>query len=321
MQQETEANIDWPELNSRPPSLPQFHQDVAKAHSPVRKTKARPPVEEEPAVRSIHFSTAPHTSIWDSHPSRLCNCHKPNVDMTSKCGLGILLLAAVLSTFGVWFLPVSSETAEIFLLLSGQTATSTESNRNSTQSGDLDTRLTERTIFPNSSVTDAPETSPISGLTEGIAQPMFTASPDILSAANLNSSWSAEETTGAVNSTVELNTSKELLSGAELLNRSISSSLNFPSAEELPLTSATTSHSMEISMTACVQATNLTDAEVLAIAIGALFLAIILSSLFYQLVIYLRNKEVNRDSSIYIIENELHKYDMDSSGEQPETKL
>ncbi|XP_031748781.1 uncharacterized protein LOC116407528 [Xenopus tropicalis] len=251
--------------------------------------------------------------------------------MASKRGLGILLLAAVLSTFGVWFLPVSSATAEIFLLLSGQTvaqsATSTESNKNSTltKGGDLDTRPTEATILLNSSSdAGAPETSPISALSTGAAQSMFTPSPDIFSAANINTTWNTKETQGAGNSTAELNTSKELLSEAELLNRSQSSSQNFPSAKqqpERPLTSATTSRAVEVSMTACIQATRLTDAEVLAIAIGALFLAIILSSLLYQLVIYLRNQKANRDSSIYIIENDLHKYNMDANEEQPETKL
>ncbi|KAG8456208.1 hypothetical protein GDO86_002124 [Hymenochirus boettgeri] len=230
------------------------------------------------------------------------------VDMSKKCGLGVLrvlLLAALLSAFGIWFLPVSSATAEIFLLLSGQAVAqppvSTESYKTSTTvknltgSGHLETRIVESNTQLNSHLNTSyigREHSQNTTLTDRSTQPAFAPSTAIYPAQTIDTLSVSADPTGPVNLTTQ----------------------------EQPLPSLITSTDIEISMT-CTQATHPTDAEVLAIAVGAVFITIIISALLYQWVLYMRKKKVNRDSSIYIIEDELPKYEMDVNSVEPETKL
>ncbi|XP_068127743.1 uncharacterized protein [Hyperolius riggenbachi] len=175
--------------------------------------------------------------------------------------------------------------------------------------------LTEETSeIPTEFSTFSEETS--SNSTEPLLETHSSTVTYNSSTENLDTVWTTESpvTVQSTDGTTTLGNITETNSNSHTTN----------STPILPLTdqpSDFTTAAMEDGKSVCIRTSSLTDAEVLAIAIGAVFLTIILSALLYQLVAFMSKKNVNMGSSIFIIENELTKHDLEANGLQPETKL
>lgn len=50
-------------------------------------------------------------------------------------------------------------------------------------------------------------------------------------------------------------------------------------------------------------------------------LTFVLGAILYQFAVFMRKKQGNVESSVYVIENEHNKQDLEANGLQPETKL
>ncbi|XP_071998018.1 uncharacterized protein [Engystomops pustulosus] len=238
--------------------------------------------------------------------------------MKSKCGLGVLLLAALLSAIAIWFLPVNSAAADILLFITGGAVspitTPTEAHDIQTY-GKLPTLKSvplEETNTPHGSdfVTHIEENN----LTRSVVQTHSPSAPenDIVTTRSPDTSWII------VNLTSDAQTDAASLTGTEINNFT----RFYPSlylVDQWSSTPDTNSDRMETDKAVCDSGPN--NAEVLAIAIGAVFFTVLLSALLYQFAVFMRNKNTPRDSSVFIIENELHKYDVEANGLEPETKL
>ncbi|KAM5193775.1 uncharacterized protein ACMZJ9_019318 [Mantella aurantiaca] len=254
--------------------------------------------------------------------------------MKSKPGLGVLLLAALLGAFGFW---LSNAAADIFFLLAGETTTHTTrgsialapqakayevrtynrrtpSETNVTEGGFIE----ETTSFTFTDIsTDAEEASPNATLTVTDIYPATTERYNS-STEHLDTEWVSLSPT-----TVQRPTDNNY--GTETVTRT---NIDFHPTNLPPRPSYTeegsvpdiTTSTMETDKSICIRTSGLTDAEVLAVVIGAVFLTIVLSAILYQFVIFMRKKQINVDNSIYIIENE-HKNDLEANGFQPETRL
>ncbi|XP_075710904.1 uncharacterized protein LOC142744097 [Rhinoderma darwinii] len=238
--------------------------------------------------------------------------------MRSKYGLGVLLLAALLGAIAIWFLPVTSAAADILLLITGEAVThrTTQTEAYEIQTyGKLPTLTSgslEETTTSNVSdlVTDFEENN----LTWSVDQTYSPATQDndIFSTKSPESPWIIKDLTS------DVLTNAENITVTEINNHTrFYPSLYF--VDKQSVTPDITTDVMETDRTVCYSGP--TNAEVLAIAIGAVFLTILLSALLYQFAVFIRNKKAHRDSSVYIIENELHKYDVEANGLEPETKL
>ncbi|XP_063313035.1 uncharacterized protein LOC134612577 [Pelobates fuscus] len=242
--------------------------------------------------------------------------------MKSKCGLRFLLVAVLLSAFSIWFLPVNSATTDIFLLLAGRTSirtkTVTESYEDSTyathdvNTRDLDTNITVAVtlLAKPEEVTDIQGSSYNSTLSDKDTQSAFIPSKD--TSPTRNSLYALLEFT-TFNPVTESNTDKQSFTVPDLNTQDTNSSgIVTPEPSLAPEFSTA---GMGDNQTACIRSTGITEAEVLAIVVGAVFMTILLSALLYQLAVYMKKKKTKRPSSVYIIENELHKYDMEANGD------
>ncbi|KAM8960158.1 uncharacterized protein RCH25_035892 [Pelodytes ibericus] len=248
--------------------------------------------------------------------------------MKRKCGLRFLLLAALLSAFGVWFLPVNSATVDIFLLLAGKTAneptTLIEFNEKSTSEtldskiSHLDANVTDVTtlLTETEDVTDSYNYTQSGNKT----QPAFTPSREPFSTTTApNTEVTVVELT-TINNVTECNTGIDRVTQTILSTQDTNSSDSITDTEIQSVPPEITTIEMDDNKTICIRNEGPTQAEVLAIVIGAVFMTILLSALLYQFAAFIKKKKAKRDSSIYIIENELHKYDIENEL-QPDTKL
>ncbi|XP_075424145.1 uncharacterized protein LOC142464669 isoform X1 [Ascaphus truei] len=264
--------------------------------------------------------------LWDAAVT------KTNLEMKSNCGVEVLLMTAIASAFGIWFLSIYSATTDTFLSLAGgpeiRPTALAESGENSTygkyqrESVDLETSFAELTTllkvqyfvpgteypFPNSTLI---ETNP---------QPTVTQNIGTLSTKqSLSTSWTDGDL-AAVNSSVEANTGKEV-TWTTLSNQYTDTSQNITPTEDPSLSTDSITAMMEGNRTVCIRDTGPSEPEILAIVVGGVFLATLICALSYQLVVFMRKKNVKRHSSVYIIENDILKYDLEANGIQPETKL
>ncbi|XP_066458011.1 uncharacterized protein [Eleutherodactylus coqui] len=234
---------------------------------------------------------------------------RTNVEMRSKRGPGALLLAALLITIAIWFLPVNSAAADILLLITSGTHKTTQTEAYETRTyGRLPTLRTvslEETNVPHVSdaVTDFFRED---NLTLSAAWTHYPVTPDsdISSTKSPDSSGTAADLTSDVQ--------------ADLHNQTHF----YPTlylVDKRSVTSDITADVEETDKTVCDSGPN--HSEVLAIVLGAIFLTMLISALSYQLTVFIRNKRVHRESSVYIIENEMHKSDVEANGLQPETKF
>ncbi|KAM4707133.1 uncharacterized protein O3C94_003681 [Discoglossus pictus] len=289
-------------------------------------SRAQPPMREEqsPFMCPLFLEVAQDTAallVYSLNPEIF---GKSNVEMKSKCGLGVILLAVVLSAFGAWFLPASSATTDILLLLSGgasiQPTTLTAPYENNTYSSyhlereDLHTTLLE---IP-AAVTDQNETSQKSTLSDTKVQPDYAPSVDSF-ATQKPSTWTADDLTAALNFSVEVNTDKEEVTGT--ISNFYTNSSQSIKPKDLSLAPDMITSGMDVNMTSCIVSGGPKGGEILAIALGVAFLTILFGALFYQLVLYLRERKIKRLSSVYIIENEMNKYNLEANITEPETKL
>lgn len=250
---------------------------------------------------------------YNIYPSFPDLCYNPtNVEMKSKYGLGVLLLAALLSAIAIWFLPVNSTAADILLFITGGADTRTTTQSEAYEIHTYRTLPTSKsetnTTYASNFVTDFNE-----NLTLSVAQTDYPDTPgnDIFSTKSPDTSWIIEDLTS------DVQTNAGSIAGTELNNHThFYPSLDFVDKR---LVTPDITDVMGTEKTVCDSGP--TNAEVLAIAIGAVFLTVLLSALLYQLAVFMRNRKAHRDSSVFIIENELHKYDVEANGLEPETKL
>ncbi|KAM3936699.1 uncharacterized protein RB166_021572 [Leptodactylus fuscus] len=227
--------------------------------------------------------------------------------MKSKCGLGVLMLAALLSAIAIWLLPVNAAAADILMLLTGGGVTHTTTQ---TETYDIQTYgkipalksvSLEVTSTPNISdfVTDFKE-----NLTLPVVQTEYpvTSDNDIFSTQSPESSWIIANVT-----------SDDQIDTVSVTGTHINNHTHFYPSLYF------TADVMENDKTVCNSGPN--NAEILAIVIGAGFLTILFSALLYQFTVFLRNRKAQRDSSVFIIENELQKYDIEANGVEPDTRL
>ncbi|XP_075049024.1 uncharacterized protein LOC142108949 [Mixophyes fleayi] len=251
--------------------------------------------------------------------------------MKSKCGPGVLLLAAVLTAIGVGFLPLNTAAAGILLLLAGgpttHRATLTEPydgrtyGNLPTDTSGLENGLRKETssLIASNIVTNSEETS--YNLTSTVTKIHSAATPsgDIFSTEIPDTSWITVGQSTAIDSP-DVSPGTGRVTGPELTNHT-NSSANPSSTAKSSVTLNVTTAAMETDKAVCIRPTGMTDAEVLAIVVGAVFITILLSALLYQLSVFMKKKKKKRESSVYVIENQLHKYDFEANGLQTETKL
>ncbi|XP_044146916.1 uncharacterized protein LOC122935214 [Bufo gargarizans] len=233
--------------------------------------------------------------------------------MKSRWGLGVLLLAALLSGIAIWLLPVNSAAADILLLITGgaviRPTTQTEAYEIQTYRTRLTLKSTTNLPHESDFITNFEE-----NLTLSVAKTHNPVTPESESFSTKipNSSWiNADQT-----SDVQPDTRR--IAGAELSDRT----RFYPRLYFVDKQSATTDITtdvMETDKMVCESGPN--NAELLAIVTGAVFLTILLSALLYQFAVFMKNKKAQRDNSVFIIENEVHKYDVEANGLEPETKL
>ncbi|XP_069601498.1 uncharacterized protein [Ranitomeya imitator] len=234
--------------------------------------------------------------------------------MKSKCGLGVLLLAGLSSAIAIWFLPVNSAVADILLLITGgavtRTTTQTEVSELQTYRSlpTLKSDSLEETNTPKESdfVTDFEENN----LTLPAAPTDYPATLDNDITQSPNSSWSTTDLTGGVQN----NTGG--IAGTELHNHTHF----YPSLYSVATPSVSPDMTTNVmDKTDC--STGPKSGEVLAIAIGVVFVTIILGALLYQFTVFMSKKRAHNDCSVYVIENEFQKYDIEANGLERDTKL
>ncbi|XP_053313557.1 uncharacterized protein LOC128475096 isoform X2 [Spea bombifrons] len=237
--------------------------------------------------------------------------------------LALETVEALLGAIGVWFIPVHSATADLLLLLTGRTATPPTTvtepyphMRQRTEAGGLDAHVTGVTLeTAQDELTHSQDVSYSSPLRD-TNSPSFDFTPR----ADTQNSPSDLELT-SLHSAVVANTDKERVAETVLTTQHRTSLPHtFPTEHQSGAPDITTT-AMEVNKDMCVPYSGLTDAEVLAVVIGVLFMTILLSALFYQFVVFMKKKKAIRNSSIYIIENELHKHDIEGNSFQPDTRL
>ncbi|KAM4049192.1 uncharacterized protein ACNLHF_007083 [Anomaloglossus baeobatrachus] len=236
--------------------------------------------------------------------------------MKSKCGLGVLL-AGLLSAIAIWFLPINSAAADILLLITGGAVT-----RTTTQTEVSEIQPYGR--LPTLKSVSLEETNTPQGLEVVTdfeknyltlpAVPTYypaTLDNDIFTTESPDSSWNTTDLTGGVQ-----NETGGVI-GTELQNHT-NFNPNLYSVDKQSITPAMTTD--VIDKTDCSSGPK--SGEVLAIALGVFLFTFILGALLYQFAVFMRKKKVHSDSSVYIIENEIHKYDIEEvNGLEHETRL
>ncbi|XP_069816816.1 uncharacterized protein [Dendropsophus ebraccatus] len=232
--------------------------------------------------------------------------------MKSKCGAGVLLLAALLSAIAVWFLPVSSAAADILLLLTGGSVTRTSAQ---TKADEIRTFRNLPTLTSEANSTHLSDS--VTDLGENVTFSV-TQTPYPVTADNTFITKSPEITGSIADITSDVQTDTRTIAGTEGNNRTDFYPSLHP-GDQRSVTPDISTGTMEMDKAECNPGP--TSGEVLAIAVGAVFLTVLLSALLYQFAVFMRNRKAPRDPSVYIIENELHKYDVEANGLEPETKL
>ncbi|XP_040271927.1 uncharacterized protein LOC120988497 [Bufo bufo] len=229
--------------------------------------------------------------------------------MKSRWGLGVLLLAALLSGIAIWFLSVNAAAAaDILLLITGgaviRPTTQTEAYEIQTYRTRLTLKSTTNLPHQSDFITNFEE-----NLTLSVAKTHNPLTPESESFSTKipDSSWIKAD---------QADTRR--IAGAELSDRTrFYPRLYF--VDKQSVTTDITTDVMETDKMVCEPGPN--NAELLAIVTGAVFLTILLSALLYQFAVFMKNKKAQRDNSVFIIENEVHKYDVEANGLEPETKL
>ncbi|XP_072270046.1 uncharacterized protein [Pyxicephalus adspersus] len=256
---------------------------------------------------------------------------KSNVEMKSKPGLGVLLLAALLGAIGFW---LSNAAADIFYLLASES--DTDKSHGSTIPISL-TKAYESRIYNR-------KNPPVESLTVDTTSFTFSDIPTDSEERTPNSTQILTEiypaTTEKSNSstehlapgwiTVNMTTVQSPIDNSTGTGADTATITTSNHTHSTPITSFTgmgsvthevTTVKMEADKSVCISTSSLTDAEVFAIVIGAVFLTIVLSAILYQFAVFLRKKQTTVDSSIYIIENEHQKHDLEANGLQVDTRL
>ncbi|KAG9487846.1 hypothetical protein GDO78_007573 [Eleutherodactylus coqui] len=198
---------------------------------------------------------------------------RTNVEMRSKRGPGALLLAALLITIAIWFLPVNSAAADILLLITSGTHKTTQTEAYETRTyGRLPTLRTvslEETNVPHVSdaVTDFFRED---NLTLSAAWTHYPVTPD----SDISSTKSPDSPGTAADLTSDVQTDPGSTSGTDLHNQTHF----YPTlylVDKRSVTSDITADVEETDKTVCDSGPN--HSEVLAIVLGAVFLTMLIS--------------------------------------------
>ncbi|XP_018425706.1 PREDICTED: uncharacterized protein LOC108798449 [Nanorana parkeri] len=216
--------------------------------------------------------------------------------MTSKPGLGVLLLAALLGAIGFW---LSNTAADIFLLLTDKSTTYTtrgssasapqarndESRtynlRSPPETSGIEGGLFEETTSFNFTdfPTDSGDSSPNSTLTVTDSYPTTTERYNF-STEHLDPEWDSLGPT-TVQSPTD-NGTEPVTTGTNRITHhtTIPPRPSFTEQDSVPEIGTA---KMETDKSICIRTSSLTDAEVLAIVIGVVFLTIVLSKYIFIL--------------------------------------
>ncbi|XP_077318235.1 uncharacterized protein LOC143940591 [Lithobates pipiens] len=251
--------------------------------------------------------------------------------MKGKPGLGVLLLLALVGAIVFW---LSNTAADIFFLLADDSTTNHGSSApvpqtrafqsrtynlsTSPETREIEGGLIEETTFIFTDIPTQSESEASSNTTPTVTD-IYPATTETytFSTEHLDKDWISlgpttvqsppDNTTGTVPGTNIVTHHTHLPTGSSFTEKG-----SFPE---------NTTANMETNKSVCIRTSSLTDAEVLALVIGAVFLTIVLSALLYQFAVFMRKKQAHIDSSIYIIENEHNKQDFEANGSQPDTRL
>ncbi|XP_040201099.1 uncharacterized protein LOC120932638 [Rana temporaria] len=250
--------------------------------------------------------------------------------MKGKPGLGVLLLLALVGAIVFW---LSNTAADIFFLLSDDSTTTHGSSAPlpqtrafksrtynlslSPETREIEGGLIEETTF---NFTDIPtESEEASSNTTPTVTDIYPATTERY---NFSTEHQAKDLISLGPTTVQSppDDTTGTVPGTNIVTHHTHLPLRSSFTEKGSVPENTTAK-METNKSACIPTSSLTDAEVLALVVGAVFLTIVLSALLYQFVVFMRKKQTHIDSSIYIIENEHNKQDVEANGSQPETRL
>ncbi|XP_073434380.1 uncharacterized protein [Dendrobates tinctorius] len=236
--------------------------------------------------------------------------HKQEKDLSAIFEEGLL------SAIAIWFLPMNSAAADILLLITGGAVTRTTTQ---TEASELQTYQSLSTLKSDSlEETNTPKESDFAtdfqenNLTLSAAPTYYPATldNDIFKTHSPNSSWSTTVLIGGVQNNSGGNAETEIHNHKHF----------YPSLHSVDTQSITPDMTTDVmDKTDC--STGPKSAEVLAIAIGVVFVTIILGALLYQFAVFMRKKRAHNDCSVYVIENEFHKYDVEANGLEGDTKL